>query len=143
MNKVLLAQTDTTVGFLSQNPKRLEEIKMRPGNKPFLKVYADLKVLRHDIRIPSLHKHTIRHARKTTFIVKNQAFRYVNDPQHAQLIRPYGWLYSTSANASTQKYDPEFCKAAADWIIEDHRGLYESSASAIYKLGQKNLRRIR
>jgi tRNA A37 threonylcarbamoyladenosine synthetase subunit TsaC/SUA5/YrdC len=143
MRKILLAQTDTTVGFLSQDAKRLEEIKMRSGDKPFLKVYADLAVLRRDIRIPSLHKHRVRHSRKTTFIVKNQAFRYVSDPEHAQLIRPYGWLYSTSANESTQAYDAEFCIAAADWIIEDYRGLHELSASHIYKLGSTRLRRIR
>ncbi|MFY9142076.1 hypothetical protein [Sulfuricurvum sp.] len=143
MKKVLLAQTDTTVGFLSQDAKRLEEIKMRASDKPFLKVYADFYVLRRDIRIPVLHKHRVRHSRKTTFIVKNQAFRYVSDPEHARLIRPYGWLYSTSANESGQKYDAEFCISAADWIIEDYRGLQELSASRIYKLGSTRLRRIR
>jgi len=140
---VLLAQTDTTVGFLSQSAKRLEEIKMREEGKPFLKVFSDFKILRQEIRIPSAHKRLVRYARKTTFIVKDQAFRYVSDPDHARLIEPYGWLYSTSANPSGGVYDPEFCQARADWIVEDSRGLQELSASSIYRLGQTRIRRIR
>ncbi|MDD5716738.1 MAG: hypothetical protein PHW64_02960 [Sulfuricurvum sp.] len=143
MDKVLLAQTDTTVGFLSQSAERLEKIKMRSGDKPFLKVYAELKIIRRDIRIPSSHKQRLRHASKTTFIVKNQAFRHVGDLEHARLITPYQWLYSTSANESGKSYNPDFCFSAADWIIEDHRGFSERSASRIYKLGRFRLRRIR
>lgn len=141
--QILLAQTDTTVGFLSQNAKRLEEIKMRETGKPFLKVFSDFKTLQKEIRIPSAHKRRVRHARKTTFVVKNQAFRYVSDPEHARLIAPYGWLYSTSANPSGDGYDREFCTRHADWIIEDSRGLSELASSSIYKLGRTRLRRLR
>ncbi|AFV97015.1 MULTISPECIES: hypothetical protein [unclassified Sulfuricurvum] len=143
MNKIILAQTDTTVGFLSQNAKRLEEIKGRAGNKPFLKVYADLKVLCHDIRIPPLHKHRVRHSTKTTFIVKNQAFRYVKDPDHARLIQPYGWLYSTSANEGGKNFDNTFCRAVSDIIVEDYRGLHEQSASKIFVLNTTHLKQLR
>lgn len=143
MHKILLAQTDTTVGFLSQDAKRLEEIKGRTGNKPFLKVYAELNVLRHDIRIPTIHKHRVRHSRKTTFIVKNQAFRYVSDPKHASLIKPYGWLYSTSANKSGQNFDETFCRFVSDIIVEDHRGLHEQSASKIFILNATHLKQLR
>ncbi len=143
MDRVLLAQTDTTVGFLSQDAKRLEKIKMRPNNKPFLKVYADLRYLRHDLRIPLGHRRRIRHSEKTTFIVKNQAFRLVQEGEHARLIRPYGWLYSTSANESGKTYDPLFCRSAADWIVEDARGLHESTPSKIYKLGRTRTQKLR
>ncbi len=74
---------------------------------------------------------------------KNQAFRYVSNPEHAALIRPYGWLYSTSANKSGERYDPSFCHHAADWIIEDYRTLHEAGASRIYKLGRTRLVRVR
>lgn len=141
--KVLLAQTDTTVGFLSQNGQRLEEIKMREEGKPFLKVFADFTTLKREIRIPTYHRRRVRHAKKTTFIVKNQAFRYVSDPDHARLIRPYGWLYSTSANPSGGSYDPRFCHERADWIVEDARGLSELSPSRIYKLGRNRLKKLR
>lgn len=143
MKKVLLAQTDTTVGFLSQNAQRLEEIKMREGNKPFLKVYCELSALRNTIRIPLQYRRLVRHARKTTFIVNNQAFRYVSDVEHARLIQPYGWLYSTSANPSGGAYDTDFCFDRSDRIIEDSRGLQELNSSRIYRLGQTSLRKIR
>lgn len=143
MNKILLAQTDTTVGFLSQDALRLEEIKMRSGNKPFLKVYSELKNLCRDLRIPALYKRRVRHARKTTFIVKNQAFRYVSDPEHARLIQPYGWLYSTSANESGKGYDSSFCSSVSDMIIEDYRGLREQNASKIFLLTSTRLKQLR
>ncbi|MDD2838867.1 MAG: hypothetical protein PHX59_07900 [Sulfuricurvum sp.] len=143
MKKILLAQTDTTVGFLSQNAERLEEVKMREGNKPFLKVYSEFSTLRNAIRIPLYFRGVVRHARKTTFIVKNQAFRYVGDTEHARLIQPYGWLYSTSANPSGGSFDNTFCFDRSDWVIEDSRGLQELSASHIYKLGRVRRRRIR
>jgi tRNA A37 threonylcarbamoyladenosine synthetase subunit TsaC/SUA5/YrdC len=143
MDKILLAQTDTTVGFLSQNAKALEEIKQRAENKPFLKVYAELKNLRRDIRIPSLHKQRVRHSKKTTFIVKNQAFRYVSDPKHAALIKPYRWLYSTSANERGKSYESSFCYSVSDILIEDNRGLYEQSASKIFLLNTAHLKQLR
>jgi tRNA A37 threonylcarbamoyladenosine synthetase subunit TsaC/SUA5/YrdC len=143
MDRIILAQTDTTVGFLSQDASRLEEIKMRNGNKPFLKVYAELKVLRSDIRIPPIHKHRVRHSRKTTFVLKNQAFRFVSDSEHAYLIKPYGWLFSTSANKSGEHYNPDFCYHVSDIIVEDSRGLSEKSASKIFKLNSKHLKQLR
>ncbi|MBD3805737.1 MAG: hypothetical protein IE879_01395 [Sulfuricurvum sp.] len=143
MDRIILTQTDTTVGFLSQDAQRLEKIKLRPNNKPFLKVYADLHSLWHNLRIPIHHRRRLRHAHKTTFIVKNQAFRLVRDGEHSRLIKRYGWFYSTSANESGKHYDPDFCKSVSDWIIEDARGLYESSSSKIYTLQHTRLRRTR
>jgi tRNA A37 threonylcarbamoyladenosine synthetase subunit TsaC/SUA5/YrdC len=143
MDAIILAQTDTTVGFLSQNARRLEEIKRREGNKPFLKVYADLRAIRRDIRIPFRHKHRVRHSTKTTFVVKNQAFRYVRDPHHAALIRPYGWLYSTSANESGKRYDYDFCFRVCDIVVEDQRGLSEQNPSRIFRLTPTKLTPLR
>ncbi|MCI4407442.1 MAG: hypothetical protein JHC35_09215 [Sulfuricurvum sp.] len=143
MDKIILTQTDTTVGFLSQNGSRLEAVKMRPENKPFLKVYAKLKQLRQDIRIPDLHKHRVRHSKKTTFVLKNQAFRFVSDPEHANLIHPFGWLFSTSANKSGERFDRDFCLQVSDIIIEDFRGLTEQSASTIFKLNTSRLKQLR
>lgn len=141
--KVLLAQTDTTVGFLSQDAQRLVEIKMRPQEKPFLKVYASLRILRNDIRVPNRFKRNVRHARRTTFVVKDQAFRYVTDPYHARVIERYGWLYSTSANESGKSYDSDFCRLASDIVIEDERGLSEKSSSRIYKITSNQIKKLR
>ena len=143
MHQILLAQTDTTVGFLSQDASRLKEIKMRVGEKPFLKVYAELKVLTRDIRIPPAHKHRVRHSTKTTFVLKNQAFRYVNDTKHAGLIRAYGWLYSTSANESGKSFDETFCRAVSEIVVEDAQGLHEQSASKIFLLNATHLKQLR
>jgi len=143
MDQVILAQTDTTVGFLSQSPQRLQQIKMRDTTKPFLKVYADFKTLRKDIRIPPLHKRLVRYSRKTTFVVKDQAFRYVDEPNHSRLIKKYGWLYSTSANESGKNYDETFCQAFSDLIVEDNRGLSEKSASKIFRLTPSKIKQLR
>ena len=143
MDKIILTQTDTTVGFLSQNASRLEAVKMRPENKSFLKVYAELKQLKQDIRIPDQHKHRVRHSKKTTFVLKNQAFRFVSDPEHANLIKPFGWLFSTSANKSGERFDRDFCLQVSDIIIEDYRGLTEQSASTIFKLNTSHLKQLR
>lgn len=140
---IFLAQTDTTVGFLSQSAERLYEAKGRDQGKPFLKVFCELRTLRSQIRIPQAHKRRVRYARKSTFIVKNQAFRYVTDPQHAAMIRPYDWLYSTSANESGGSFDPQFCSERADRIIEDARGMCEQSPSKIYRLGRNRAVRLR
>ena len=45
---VLLAQTDTTVGLLSQDAKKLQKIKERPTSKPFIKVYKTFQRLSED-----------------------------------------------------------------------------------------------
>jgi len=141
--KVLLAQTDTTVGFLSQSAERLQEVKMREGSKPFLKVFCTFQTLKTQIRVPNAHKRRVRYARKTTFIVRNQAFRVVSDPDHARLIERFGWLYSTSANESGSTFDPLFCHERADVVVEDALGLSERSPSKIYRLGRTRAKRIR
>lgn len=143
MEQVILAQTDTTVGFLSQSSHRLQQIKMRDTSKPFLKVYADFKILRNDIRIPSMHKRLVRYSRKTTFVVKDQAFRYVDEANHSRVIARYGWLYSTSANESGKSYDEAFCQSFSDLIIEDYRGLSEKNASKIFRLTPLQIKQLR
>jgi tRNA A37 threonylcarbamoyladenosine synthetase subunit TsaC/SUA5/YrdC len=42
---VILTQTDTTVGFLSQDALKLYEIKSRNTTKPFIKVFFLLQVI--------------------------------------------------------------------------------------------------
>lgn len=141
--KIILAQTDTTVGFLSQNASLLESAKERPQNKPFLKVYASLRRLRNEIRVPLIHRRNIRYAKATTFIVKNQAFRYVGHHEHAHLVSRHQWLYSTSANQSGERFDYDFCFDRADWIVEDYRGFKECASSAILKLGRTRSKKLR
>lgn len=140
---IFLAQTDTTVGFLSQDAHSLATLKGRDEGKPFLKVFASLSVLQKSLRIPLKHRSWVRHAQKTTFVIKNQAIRYVCDSHHTHLIAPYGWLYSTSANKSGETYAPHFCRTHADRIIEDHRGFFTAPPSTIVRITTTQSQKLR
>lgn len=140
---LILAQTDTTVGFLSQDESLLIRAKGRPENKPFLKVFASFQQMTQHTRIPLKFKTWVRHAHRTTFVIKNQAFRYVGGSEHARIVERYEWLYSTSANESGKGYDPDHCKEKSDLIIEDNRGLYEASPSSIYQLSTSKIKKLR
>jgi len=140
---LILTQTDTTVGFLSQDSTLLAQIKGREEGKPFLKVFASLEQLQQSLRIPLRYRSTVRHARKTTFVIKNQAVRYVNDGVHSRLIQKYGWLYSTSANESGKEYDRDFCIAHSDIRLEDKRGFTPTEPSRIYRLTATHIKKLR
>jgi len=94
-------------------------------------------------RIPAAFKRELRRKAKTTYIVKGEAFRIVAEGAYHRLLSPYGWLYSTSANAAGERFDPAYAFAKADAVIEDGRGLFEDVPSKIYKLNTRQKRRIR
>lgn len=142
--EVILAQTDTTVGFLSQDAQKLYEIKSRESSKPFLKVYQNFKTFLHEHnRIPQNMKNLVRRSKKTTFIVKNRAFRIAAPTLNSQILRDLSWNYSTSANESGKHFNKIFCEAKADIIIEDARGLFESSSSALIKINNSKKKSLR
>lgn len=141
---VILTQTDTTVGFLSQDAQKLYEIKSRETSKPFLKVYRNFKTfLQEKNRIPQNMKKLVRRSKKTTFIVKNKAFRIASPTLDSQVLRALSWSYSTSANESGKHFDRIFCEAKADIIIEDSRGLLETSSSTLIKINNTRKKRLR
>jgi len=143
VDAVLLVQTDTTVGFVSQNAGALARCKNRPAAKPFLKTFASLRVYQQSGRIPPRFRRELRRGKRTTYVVKGEAFRIVGAGDYHRLLAPYGWLYSTSANPAGARFDPAFARAQADVVIEDAGGLYEDVPSNIYKLNTKTKRRIR
>ncbi len=141
---VILTQTDTTVGFVSQNAKALADIKTRPNTKPFIKVYNSLESLQSaHKRVPKTQKKFVRRAKKTTFIVKNEAFRIASYPLHSNILRNLNWVYSTSANESGKNFDWKFCQSKADIIIEDLSPLEEKTASRLFKINNKKIKRLR
>lgn len=141
---VLLTQTDTTVGFLSQNAQTLCEVKSRPNTKPFIVVYKSLSALKQDHkRVPNAQKNRLRRLKKTTFIVKNFAFRVAKDVMSSSCLRQYEWTYSTSANESGKNFSRSFCEEKADIIIEDNKTLFEGQASKLYKVNNKKTKRLR
>lgn len=143
-DQVILTQTDTTVGFVSQNSAALWATKSRPTTKPFIKVYNSLNSLKSTHkRIPSTQKRLLRGSKKTTFIVKNEAFRIAPYPVSSQILRDLHWVFSTSANESGKGFDEKFCISKADIIIEDRDGLAEKTASKLLKINNKKIKRLR
>jgi tRNA A37 threonylcarbamoyladenosine synthetase subunit TsaC/SUA5/YrdC len=141
-NKVFLTQTDTTIGFVSQNADKLTQIKQRPPHKHYIKALPSLQILKSFTRIPDIHKNRVRRAKKTTFILPNgDSYRVVKDKHHLLLLNRLGWACTTSANLSSEAYDEEFAEKSADIVITPLK--QKSSASNIYKLGKITLKRIR
>lgn len=132
-------QTDTTVGFISQNHKKLSEIKSRLASKPFIKIIDSLR----EVRIPKKFRSEVRRSKKTTFIVSNKAFRVNLVKQNSQILRNISWHYSTSANEANKKFDREFCEQNADIIIENVDRLKELGSSKLIKLTNHKKRRLR
>ena len=139
---VFLTQTDTTIGFVSQNETQLTAIKQRPPHKYYIKAVNSLQTLKTFTRVPSSHKNRVRRSQKTTFIMPNgHSYRVIKDPHHLLLLNRLTWAYTTSANLSNAPYDEDFAKKMADVVItplQKNRG-----SSTIYKLTNHAIQRIR
>ena len=142
-SKVILTQTDTTVGFLSRDANALYKIKSRSTKKQFIKVYSDFKTLNSTCRVPTSKKNLIRRSKKTTFIIKNRAFRVAKINLDSQILRDSTRCYSTSANKSNESFSRDFCEDKADIIIEDKNSLFESKSSSLIELNNFKRRKIR
>jgi len=140
---IILTQTDTTVGFLSQNETKLQEIKSRTSDKPFIKVYPDFKSFKKDKnRVPNTQKLKVRRSKKTTFIVKESAFRVAKNQLDSILLNSE-WYYSTSANETSKSFDRVFCEEKTDIIIENKELLHEGKPSSLFKINSKKRRKLR
>lgn len=144
-SKVYLTQTDTTVGFLCNDDKKLSGIKKRPTSQKILQVVDSLTTLKQKTRVPKKFKNSVRRAKKTTFIYPNgDSFRVVDSScAHHAFIEKFSCLYSTSANLTKHKFDAQFAKAHADIIVEDKQGLFETQSSRILKISNTQRKKIR
>jgi tRNA A37 threonylcarbamoyladenosine synthetase subunit TsaC/SUA5/YrdC len=139
---VFLTQTDTSIGFVTQNAKKLTLIKERPSHKHYIKAVNSLKTLKHFVRVPVVHKNRVRKSKKTTFIMPNgDSYRVVKDKQHLLLLNRLTWAYTSSANLSDKIYDETFARDKADVVIEPLG--QNKAASVIFKLGKCTYQRIR
>ena len=139
---VILSSTDTTVGFLSQSAERLNRIKKRPIDKPYIIALPSLRMLQERVRIPKAHKKRLRNSQRQSFIFPDgRSYRIVRDPRHLLLLGRLGWAYTTSANPAGKAYDPVFATLTADIIVEPL--YFRHPPSRIYRLGKKKIRRIR
>ncbi|MFC2057442.1 hypothetical protein ACFLR6_00740 [Campylobacterota bacterium] len=94
-DKVFLTQTDTTIGFVSQNADKLSQIKQRPPHKHYIKAVNSLHTLQKFARVPQRHKNKVRRARKTTFIMPNgHSYRVIQDKHHLLLLDRLKWAKS-------------------------------------------------
>jgi len=143
LNKIYLVQTDTTVGFLSQNKEVLNIIKGRKKSQKILREVDCLETLKEFVRVPNKFKKIVRNARKTTFIYLNgESFRIVKDDRHLEFLKKFKWMYSTSANITGCKFDEKWAREKADIIVED-REFFEGEASRIYKISREKIKKIR
>lgn len=141
---VYLTQTDTTVGFLSSDDKKLSLIKKRDLNKKTLQVVDSLQTLQRNIRVPKKFRKTVRNSKKTTFIYPNkQAFRVVSKAsKHHFFLKKFHSLYSTSANITQNSFDEEFAIKSADIIVYNKK-FTEVTPSSIYTLSKLKRKKIR
>lgn len=142
-SNLYLTQTDTTIGFVSQDASKIDKAKKRQPNKHYIKVVNSLATLKTFTRVPNRHKNRVRRAKKTTFIMPNSlSFRVVKNTEHNLLLDRLGWVYSSSANLSGAEYNESYAKEKAEVIVSSPN-LQARKASKIYKLSQNNIRSIR
>ena len=143
-NKLYLTQTDTTVGFLSNDSYRLSIAKDREAKQPFLicvDTFAKLKNLTH---IPKHHRKKIRRSSKISFLYPNKkAIRVIKEFPHARFLKGFDFLYTTSANKNRERFELNYALSQADIIIKDQHSLYEGKSSHIIKLGKKQIQKLR
>ena len=141
---VFLTQTDTTIGFVSQNADRLTIIKQRPPHKHYIKALPSLQTLKTFTRVPNRYKNRVRRAKRSTFIFPNgHSYRVIRETEHLHLIQKLGWAYTTSANISGEPYDRIFAESSADIIVQFPTKNSRQIASQIIKLNNSRMKRVR
>lgn len=145
MNKIYLAQTDTTVGFLCEDYKKLNSIKNRDIEQKVLREVNSFDTLKSFTRIPNKFKSKVRRSKKTTFIYPNQqSFRVVDDATvHYDFIQKFKVIYSTSANLTNKKFDLQLAQDKSDIIIYTKNDFYETTASNLYKINNQTIKKLR
>jgi len=140
---IYLAQTDTTVGFLSNSDEKLAIIKNRPILQKTLRVVDSFKTLKTYVRVPNQHKRMVRNSKKTSFVYpKGESFRVVNrNNKHHKFIKKFGSMYSTSANESGANFDIDFVTQRCDVEVLTNKKHFECDASSILKLRKTNIER--
>jgi len=141
---LFLVQTETTVGFLSQDSEKLATSKQRNKKQPFIRCVDSLKTLQNFTRVPKKFRNIVRRSNKTTFIYSNgEALRVVNDKEHLKFLKKLRWAYSSSANLTKKTFDEKYAKQKADIIVEDSRGFFESQPSKMIKINRQKARKLR
>ena len=142
---IYLTQTDTTVGFLSNDDKKLSGAKQRDNKQKILQVVSNYKSLNNLVRVPKKHKKFIRRAKTTTIIYPNKlAFRVVNsNSSHQKFLQKFNVMYSTSANKTKNTFNESYAINNSDIIVYTKENFVEKKASSIYKINKQKIKKIR
>ena len=139
---IFLAQTDTTVGFLSKDFTELNAAKGRPLDTPCVMTLSKFSELKNFVRVPNSHKNLVRRAKKTTILYPNSlAVRVVKDCEHSKFLDEFGFMYSTSANLHGEKFDFKTAEKIADFVVDNE--FTENPPSKILKISQNKAKKIR
>ena len=140
---LFLTQTDTTIGFISQDSTKINIAKKRLPNKYYIRAVDSLRTLQNFSRVPSKYKNRVRRSKQTTFVMPNGlSFRVVKETKHNLLLDRIGWVYTSSANLSGFEYDEVYAREATEVII-DFPYYNDKEASKIYYLGKDRIKSIR
>ena len=140
---VYLTQTDTTIGFVSQDTVRLDTIKERPSHKSYIRAVDSLATLKSFTRIPLAHRNRVRRARKTTFVFPDgHSYRVIHNSTHLQLIGRLKWAYTTSANQSGKAWDEAWARSVSDTVIEPLNA-HHADPSRILRLSHTRIQKLR
>jgi tRNA A37 threonylcarbamoyladenosine synthetase subunit TsaC/SUA5/YrdC len=142
---IYLTQTDTTVGFLSQNDKKLCGAKQRDNNQKILQVVDKYETLNKLVRVPQKYKKFIRRARTTTIIYPNGlAFRVVDkNSSHQNFLLKFNIMYSTSANKTKNDFNIQYAVDKSDILVYKKNDYMEKQASKILKITKSKMKKIR
>jgi tRNA A37 threonylcarbamoyladenosine synthetase subunit TsaC/SUA5/YrdC len=143
---IYLAQTDTTVGFLSTSKEELARAKKRDINQPFIICVSSFRKLKKLTRVPKKDKKLVRRSKKTTFIYpNNKAIRVVKDDKHNELLKKFDYLFSTSANKHKKPFELSYALKMVDIVVKTPEGFSENTPSKMIKLtktSQQPLRKL-
>jgi tRNA A37 threonylcarbamoyladenosine synthetase subunit TsaC/SUA5/YrdC len=142
---VYLVQTDTTAGFLSDDPFKLSSIKKRSPKQKILREVDSLNSLNNAVRVPKRFKKFVRGTKYTSLIYPNgESYRRIpHNLEHHRFISKFSNLYSTSANETGKEFNLEFAQENSDIILYNKLGFFEGESSKIYKVNNKKIKRLR
>ncbi|WP_292656419.1 Sua5 YciO YrdC YwlC family protein [Nitratifractor sp.] len=139
---LFLSDTDTTVGFISKDARRIDRAKQRPPSKHYITALPSLRSLTTLTRIPRSHRRRIRRRRHESYILPSgHSYRIVHNARHLLLLKRLGRAYTSSANLSDAPYEEAYARQAADVIVEPLGP--PRAPSRIYRLGRQKMKRLR
>jgi len=141
-NSLILTNTDTTIGFISQNSQKIDKAKKRPPNKHYIRAVNSLRTLKKFTRVQNRYKNLVRRAKKSSFIIKSNSYRVIKNTKHNLLLDRFKWAYSSSANLSGEDFDEVYAKDMAEIIVFEPNTT-NSKASKIYKIRNERIKRVR